>query len=142
MLPEPGELGRLWRLERIAAYRPLMWVNTDAHPGCGEPNTVWYPEPQAAWSARYGDGAHVPAVGRRESESSRAEQVWVCSGLTAIHQKAHSSGEDAQYGDHGAEERGDRRSFSDEFKAEIVPRCRAGDRSIAQVPQDFVVITP
>jgi transposase len=31
----------------------------------------------------------------------------------------------------------DRRSFSPEFKAEIVERCRAGDRSIAQVAQDF-----
>jgi transposase len=33
--------------------------------------------------------------------------------------------------------RRDRRSFSPEFKAEIVERCRAGDRSIAQVAQDF-----
>jgi transposase len=31
----------------------------------------------------------------------------------------------------------DRRSFSDEFKAEIVQRCRAGDRSINQVANDF-----
>jgi transposase len=31
----------------------------------------------------------------------------------------------------------DRRSFSDEFKAEIVERCRAGDRSINQVAKDF-----
>ena len=30
-----------------------------------------------------------------------------------------------------------RRSFSDEFKAEIVERCRAGDRSISQVAADF-----
>jgi hypothetical protein len=54
MLPEPGELERLGRLERIAAYCPLMRVNTDAHPGRGEANTVWYPEPQAALCARYG----------------------------------------------------------------------------------------
>jgi transposase len=33
--------------------------------------------------------------------------------------------------------RRDRRSFSPDFKAEIVERCRAGDRSIAQVAQDF-----
>ena len=30
-----------------------------------------------------------------------------------------------------------RRDFTDEFKAEIVTRCRAGDRSIAQVARDF-----
>jgi len=30
-----------------------------------------------------------------------------------------------------------RRSFTPEFKAEIVERCRAGDRSISQVARDF-----
>ena len=30
-----------------------------------------------------------------------------------------------------------RRSFTPEFKAEIVERCRAGDRSIGQVARDF-----
>jgi len=30
-----------------------------------------------------------------------------------------------------------RRSFTPEFKADIVERCRAGDRSIAQVATDF-----
>jgi transposase len=30
-----------------------------------------------------------------------------------------------------------RRSFSPEFKAEIVERCRRGDRSIGQVARDF-----
>jgi transposase len=30
-----------------------------------------------------------------------------------------------------------RRSFTPEFKAEIVERCRAGDRSIGQVAKDF-----
>ncbi|WP_432488813.1 transposase [Kineococcus sp. SYSU DK018] len=30
-----------------------------------------------------------------------------------------------------------RRSFTAEFKAEIVQRCRAGDRSIGQVARDF-----
>ena len=33
--------------------------------------------------------------------------------------------------------RRDRRSFSPEFKAEIVERCRAGDRTISQVADDF-----
>ena len=33
--------------------------------------------------------------------------------------------------------RRDRRSFSPEFKAEIVERCRVGDRSIAEVAKDF-----
>jgi transposase len=30
-----------------------------------------------------------------------------------------------------------RRSFSDEFKADIVDRCLAGDRSIPEVARDF-----
>src|ERR1700691_504053 len=30
-----------------------------------------------------------------------------------------------------------RRSFTPEFKAEIVERCRAGDRTIGQVSRDF-----
>lgn len=30
-----------------------------------------------------------------------------------------------------------RRSFTPEFKADIVERCRKGDRSIAQVAEDF-----
>lgn len=30
-----------------------------------------------------------------------------------------------------------RREFTDEFKADIVARCRAGDRTIAQVARDF-----
>ena len=33
--------------------------------------------------------------------------------------------------------RRDRRSYTPEFKAEIVDRCRAGDRSIAEVARDF-----
>jgi transposase len=30
-----------------------------------------------------------------------------------------------------------RRSFTPEFKAEIVERCRGGDRSVGQVARDF-----
>jgi transposase len=30
-----------------------------------------------------------------------------------------------------------RRSFTPEFKAEIVQRCQAGDRTVAQVARDF-----
>ena len=33
--------------------------------------------------------------------------------------------------------RRDRRSYTPEFKSEIVGRCRAGDRSIAEVARDF-----
>ena len=33
-------------------------------------------------------------------------------------------------------ERRDRRSYTPEFEAEIVDRCRAGDRSIAEVARD------
>jgi transposase len=35
------------------------------------------------------------------------------------------------------EQRRARRDFTPEFKADIVARCRAGDRSIAQVARDF-----
>ena len=37
--------------------------------------------------------------------------------------------------EHGA--RRARRDFTPEFKAEIIARCRVGDRSIAQVARDF-----
>jgi transposase len=30
-----------------------------------------------------------------------------------------------------------RRSFTPEFKAEVVERCRAGDRTVGQVARDF-----
>jgi transposase len=33
-----------------------------------------------------------------------------------------------------------RRSFTPEFKAEIVERCQQGDRSIAQVAKDFNLV--
>jgi len=33
--------------------------------------------------------------------------------------------------------RRDRRSYTPEFKSEIVDRCRAGDRTIAEVARDF-----
>jgi len=33
--------------------------------------------------------------------------------------------------------RRDRRSYTPEFKREIVERCRAGDRSISEVARDF-----
>ena len=33
--------------------------------------------------------------------------------------------------------RRDRRSYTPEFKSEIVDRCRAGDRSIAEAARDF-----
>jgi transposase len=33
-----------------------------------------------------------------------------------------------------------RRSFTPEFKAEIVERCRQGDRSVAQVAKDFNLV--
>ena len=35
------------------------------------------------------------------------------------------------------EKRRDRRSYTPEFKSEIVERCRAGDRSIPEVAKDF-----
>ena len=38
--------------------------------------------------------------------------------------------------------RRDRRSYTPEFKSEIVDRCRAGDRSIAEVARDFDLTEP
>jgi transposase len=35
-----------------------------------------------------------------------------------------------------------RRSFTPEFKADIVERCRAGDRTIGQVAKDFDLTRP
>ncbi|MFE9868347.1 transposase [Streptomyces sp. NPDC005506] len=43
--------------------------------------------------------------------------------------------EDIHRGDHGEEET--RRSFTPEYKAEIVELCRRGDRSVGQIAKDF-----
>jgi transposase len=64
--------------------------------------------------------------------------VWASSGLTDIHHQGFCPGrKDVHHGDHGAEAPWRRRSFTPEFKAEIVERCRAGDRTIGQVARDF-----
>jgi transposase len=44
---------------------------------------------------------------------------------------------DAHHGDRGQEKPRRRRSFTLEFKAEIVEACSRGDRSIGQVARDF-----
>ncbi|MBG0825941.1 transposase [Planomonospora sp. ID91781] len=44
---------------------------------------------------------------------------------------------DVHDGAHGEEKPRPRRSFTREFKAEIVELCRRGDRSIGQVAKDF-----
>lgn len=49
----------------------------------------------------------------------------------------HGPGKDVQNGDCGEEEARPRRSFTPAFKAEIVARCQAGDRTVAQVATDF-----
>jgi len=41
------------------------------------------------------------------------------------------------HGEHGDEEARPRRSFTPEFKAEIVELCQRGDRSLGQVARDF-----
>ena len=64
-------------------------------------------------------------------------EVWASSGLTDIQHQGHGPGKDVQNGDHGEEEAASRRSFTPEFKAEIVELCRRGDRSIGQVAKDF-----
>jgi transposase len=43
----------------------------------------------------------------------------------------------SDYGEHGEEEARPRRSFTPEFKAEIVELCQHGDRSVGQVARDF-----
>ena len=63
--------------------------------------------------------------------------MWAFSGLTDIHHQGYRPGKDVQNGDHGTEEARPRRSFTPEFKAEIVELCRQGDRSIGQVAKDF-----
>jgi transposase len=60
--------------------------------------------------------------------------------LTDIPHQGHRPGEDVHHGDHGtrrAQEASRGRSFTAEFKAEIVELCQRGDRSIGQVARDF-----
>jgi transposase len=56
--------------------------------------------------------------------------------LTDIHLQGFVPGRMSDHGEHGEKPRC-RRSFTAEFKAEIVERCRHGDRSIGQVARDF-----
>jgi len=63
--------------------------------------------------------------------------IWASSGLTDIHHQGQCPGKDVQNGDDGEEKQRPRRSFTPEFKAEVVELCRRGDRSIGQVAQDF-----
>ncbi|MFD0502496.1 transposase [Streptomyces chiangmaiensis] len=44
---------------------------------------------------------------------------------------------DVHHGKHGEEEPRPRRSFTPEYKGEIVELCRRGDRSVGQVAKDF-----
>ena len=44
---------------------------------------------------------------------------------------------DVHHGEHGEEASRPRRSFTPEFKAEIVELCQRGDRSVGQVAKDF-----
>ncbi|WP_406509929.1 transposase [Streptomyces sp. NBC_00212] len=45
--------------------------------------------------------------------------------------------EDVHHGEHGKKKPRPRRSFTPEFKAEIVELCRRGDRSVGQIAKDF-----
>ncbi|MDZ5490981.1 MULTISPECIES: transposase [Micromonospora] len=65
-----------------------------------------------------------------------------CLGLTRFDGHPRSgterSREDVQHhGEHGYERPRPRRSFTVEFKAEIVELCQRGDRTIGQVSKDF-----
>ena len=44
---------------------------------------------------------------------------------------------DVHHGEHGKKKPRPRRSFTPEFKAEIVELCQRGDRSVGQVAKDF-----
>ena len=58
--------------------------------------------------------------------------------MTDIPYQGHRPGEDVHHGDHGTQAAARaRRSFTAEFKAEIVELCQRGDRSIGQVSRDF-----
>jgi transposase len=57
--------------------------------------------------------------------------------LTDIQHQGCCPGEDVHHGDHGAKQPRARRSFTPEFKAEIVELCQRGDRSIGRVARDF-----
>jgi hypothetical protein len=70
---------------------------------------------------------------------SAAIGLWASLGLTDIQDQVHSTGKDVHYGDHGAEDTPSPSVVHPDFKADIVERCRAGDRSIGQVAKDFVL---
>jgi transposase len=57
--------------------------------------------------------------------------------LTDIHHQGFAPGRMSNHGEHGEEEARRRRSFTPEFKAEIVELCQRGDRSVGQVARDF-----
>ncbi|WP_431968817.1 transposase [Actinacidiphila sp. bgisy160] len=52
-------------------------------------------------------------------------------------QGLRSRKDDVHHGEHGEKKPRPRRSFTPEFKAEIVELCRRGDRSVGQVAKDF-----
>jgi transposase len=53
-----------------------------------------------------------------------------------IHHQGFVPGRMSDHGEHGGKARR-RRSFTPEFKAEIVELCQRGDRSVGQVARDF-----
>src|SRR4051794_17906531 len=70
---------------------------------------------------------------------SMADVEWACPVLTDIQdQGTWGLREDVHHhGEHGEEAARPRRSFTPEFKAEIVGLCQRGDRTVRQVSQDF-----
>ena len=57
--------------------------------------------------------------------------------MTDIHHQGFAPGRMSDHGEHGEEAPAARRSFTPEFKAEIVELCQRGDRSVGQVARDF-----
>jgi hypothetical protein len=73
---------------------------------------------------------HFSAV----APGSRIPGGWASFGLTDIHHQGFCRGQkDVHHGDHGAEAAAPP-PVTLEFKAEIVERCRAGDRTIGKSP--------
>jgi transposase len=62
---------------------------------------------------------------------------WPSPALTDIHDRAAKPGRDVQNGHHGRETEAATRSFSDEYKAEVVELCRTSGKSIAEVAGDL-----
>ena len=81
---------------------------------------------------------HLP-YGRSWDSVSGTQYVddWNCTGLTDIHIVTGRARKDVPVWRRWRKRPRPRRSFTPEFKADIVERCLVGDRSVNQVAEDF-----